>query len=647
MASELDRLATMANSPEGELDLRALVENLPLPAYICDSEGLITFFNQPAKLLWGRVPKLNDSADVFYGSFKLFSTTGAKIAHDECSMALTLRTGKRVNGHEIVIERPDGQRFSVIAHAHPIRDESGRLLGAVNILDNTARKQSEKEFKREISQLLSLSNIAEVERQQADTRYQDLVDSVEAIVWRGDAQTLRYAFVSKQAERILGYPVARWLAEPSFWKDHIHLEDREWVCAHCLKAIQEKRNHQVEYRMVAADGRTVWIHDAVNVILVNGDATELTGIMVDITARKVAEEKLRRSDRRLAEAQRVARIGSWEHDLRGNKIIWSEETYRLFGREPSEEEMTLELFMGHLEPEDVQRIREPRAKAIRERKPFSFEYRITTLDGHRKVFQDRGEVVAEEGGQPIRLVGTVQDITERKQIEAEREKNHQQIRANHEQLQTLSRGLIYAQEAERRRLAGELHDEIGQILTAVSLSLELTKGAVDEGARGRLDESMAIVDRAIDQIRGMSLNLRPAMLDVMGLDAALRWFVGQQRNATGIEITFVSSLSGKRVAPDLETGCFRIVQESLTNVARHARARKVRVELSHSTGELLLLIQDDGTGFDVAAARLRATTGGSFGLLGMEERVRLFGGSCEIQSALGHGTAVRIRLPLS
>lgn len=646
MAREPNHLV-ISGKPDVAFGLHALLQHLPLPAYTCDSAGHITFFNQQAKLLWGREPKLNDPGDLFCGSFKLFSPSGAKIAHDQCWMALALRTGMEFHGHEIVIERPDGQQSTVITHANPIRDESGQLLGAVNILDNTDRKQSENEFKREISQLLSQSNTAEGERQQAATRYQDLVDSVEAIVWRGDAQSLRFAFVSKQAERILGYPVARWLAEPSFWKDHIHLEDREWVCAHRLKAIQEKRNHQLQYRMVAADGRTVWLHDVVNVIVENDEAKKLTGVMVDITARKVAEEKLRSSERRLAEAQRVAHIGSWEHDLRSNKIIWSEETYRLFGMEPSEEKMTFELFKAHLEPEDVQRIREPRAQAIRERKPFSFDYRIRTSDGHLKVLQDRGEVVAEEGGQPIRLVGTVQDITERKQIEAEREKNHQQILANRAQLQTLSRGLIHAQEAERRRLAGELHDEIGQILTAVSLSLELTKGAVDEGARGRLDESMAIVDRAIDQIRGMSLNLRPAMLDVMGLEAALRWFVGQQRNATGIDIGFVSSLAGKRVAPDLETGCFRIVQESLTNVARHAQARNVQVELSHTSTELLLLIQDDGTGFNVAAARLRATTGGSFGLLGMEERVRLLGGSCEIDSAIGCGTTVRVRLPLS
>ena len=113
----------------------------------------------------------------------------------------------------------------------------------------------------------------------------------------------------------------------------------------------------------------------------------------------------------------------------------------------------------------------------------------------------------------------------------------------------------------------------------------------------------------------------------------LRWFVDRQATALGIKIELISSLDDKRVAPELETACFRIVQEALTNVARHARAGSVRIELTRNSTALLLSIRDDGTGFDVAAAHQRATTGGSFGLLGMEERVRPLGGYFEIDSS--------------
>ena len=128
------------------IEFRRLLEKLPAGAYMCDPTGLITYFNQRAVELWGRAPKLNDPEDRFCGSFKLFSADGARIRHDQCWMALALYTMMEYNGHEIIIERQDGHRLTVLAHANPIRDESGALLGAVNVLvDITDRKQAEEE----------------------------------------------------------------------------------------------------------------------------------------------------------------------------------------------------------------------------------------------------------------------------------------------------------------------------------------------------------------------------------------------------------------------------------------------------------------------------------------------------------------------
>jgi PAS domain S-box-containing protein len=378
--------------------------------------------------------------------------------------------------------------------------------------------------------------------------------------------------------------------------------------------------------------------------------TQLTAADVERTQKESSEvlvEQLRKSELRLLEAQRVAQIGSWELDCRTNELTWSEEHFRLFGLNPRERGgITVDDALANLVPEDALRVRQVLDQALRDRRAFLCDYRVRLPDGAIRFMHGHGELILGDDGQPLRMAGTAQDITERKQNEAAREKLHRQVLANREQLQILARGLIRAQEEERRRLAGELHDEIGQILTAVSLSLELIKGTVDEAGRRRVDESIAVVDRAIDQVRNLSLNLRPAMLDVMGLDSALRWFVDRQVEATSIPIDLVSSLGGDRVAPEVETACFRIVQETLTNVARHARARRVRVELKRNGAELVLSIHDDGIGFDVAEVRLRATTGGSFGLLGMEERVRLIGGTFEIDSGIGSGTKVQVRLPL-
>jgi len=120
------------------LQLRRLLDELPVAAYVCDREGLITHFNQHASELWGREPKLNDPSDRFCGSHRLFTVDGSAVAHDQCWMeALTLKTGQAYNGRHIVIERPDGQRRTVLAHANPVRDETGHVLGAVNVLVET------------------------------------------------------------------------------------------------------------------------------------------------------------------------------------------------------------------------------------------------------------------------------------------------------------------------------------------------------------------------------------------------------------------------------------------------------------------------------------------------------------------------------
>jgi two-component system sensor histidine kinase UhpB len=182
------------------------------------------------------------------------------------------------------------------------------------------------------------------------------------------------------------------------------------------------------------------------------------------------------------------------------------------------------------------------------------------------------------------------------------------------------------------------------MLTAVSLSLEGI--LANDDIRDRLDESKQAVDRAIEQVRGMSLNLRPAMLDLIGLESALRWFIERQSATMGVTFDLHSALGPERLAPELESTCFRIVQEAVTNIARHAGAKHVRIELTRNRASVHLTIRDDGAGFDPAAARRRARNGGSFGVLGMEDRARLLGGVFRIISAPGKGTTIRVRLPL-
>lgn len=224
----------------------------------------------------------------------------------------------------------------------------------------------------------------------------------------------------------------------------------------------------------------------------------------------------------------------------------------------------------------------------------------------------------------------VHDVTERKHAE--------------DMLEALSQRMLEVQEAERRYIARQLHDEIGQELTAVKINLQ-TVQKVCRPPSPHLDESIAIVERALQQVRDLSLELRPSMLDDLGLIPALRWYVSRTAQRSGFEADVIADMPEVRLPPEIETTCFRITQAALTNVVRHARATRVQVWLEAIDGNLELTIQDNGVGFDVAAARKRATRGGSLGLLSMEEQVTLAGGQIEIKSTVGHGARVRVRFP--
>lgn len=157
-----------------------------------------------------------------------------------------------------------------------------------------------------------------------DLRYQELVESLDAIVWRCDARTFLFTFVSQRAETILGYPSKRWITEPDFWRDHLHPEDRDWAISFCQKATQEKKPHEFEYRMIAADGRVVWLRDSVRVLLENGEPSELAGVMIDITHRKLADHMFRD----LLEAAPDAIVVA---DHKGKIVLINAQAERLFG----------------------------------------------------------------------------------------------------------------------------------------------------------------------------------------------------------------------------------------------------------------------------------------------------------------------------
>jgi two-component system sensor histidine kinase UhpB len=234
----------------------------------------------------------------------------------------------------------------------------------------------------------------------------------------------------------------------------------------------------------------------------------------------------------------------------------------------------------------------------------------------------------------------VKERVERKLAEKKREEYSRK-------LQVLSRRLVEAQETERRHLARELHDEIGQALTVAQLNLQaLLESPGTETLLPRLKESLEVVERVLEQVHDISLNLRPSILDDLGLEPALRWLTERQAALVGLQAKFHADTLEQRLDPVIETECFRVAQGALTNVLRHAQAQTVSVELRKENGQLHLRVRDDGIGFDVAALREKAVLGASLGLLSMEERAALAGGGLEFTSTPKLGTEVHAWFPL-
>ena len=262
-------------------------------------------------------------------------------------------------------------------------------------------------------------------------------------------------------------------------------------------------------------------------------------------------------------------------------------------------------------------------------------------------------------GQFVGVSKVIRDISERKRAETLLHQAHEalelkvqertaELRRANNSLRELSGRLMLVQEEERSRLARDLHDEVGQLLTALKIDLQdIQHGEVGETRYDSLTDSLVLVDHLLTQVRTLALDLRPSLLDDLGLVPALRWYANRQATRNGWTLSLsVEDMTGRVPAP-IEVACFRVVQEALTNIAKYARARTIDLTLRRRDEELTLILQDDGVGFDVPSARQRAQGGESIGLLGMEERVRLAGGKLVIVSAAGQGTRLQLCFSLT
>ena len=243
------------------------------------------------------------------------------------------------------------------------------------------------------------------------------------------------------------------------------------------------------------------------------------------------------------------------------------------------------------------------------------------------------------GGQRFYSV-ILRDVTDARRAQDE-------LLAANERLRFLSHRVFEIQEAERQNVARELHDGLGQDLAALKLQLHMTEPLVGASGKWRVKECIATAEHAIEQVRELSLSLRPEQLDDLGLVAALRWNYQKLTRIAGLKLRVATAKTLPPVPHPIEIACYRIAQEALTNIVKHAGAKHVWLNLSENGGELKLRVRDDGNGFDIDAARARAVTGRNFGLISMQERVELAGGRMALDSEPGKGTEIVAVFPLT
>jgi two-component system, NarL family, sensor histidine kinase UhpB len=361
--------------------------------------------------------------------------------------------------------------------------------------------------------------------------------------------------------------------------------------------------------------------------------------------RRLAQEASRQNQERFEAVALAATDAIWDLNLDTRVVWWSDGMHKLFGFQPADVSSRFDWLLDRLHPDDRQRVVDAVGKVAESGgSSWNGQYRFRRADGTYALVLDRGFIIRDASKKPLRLVGGISDISERRRAEEALENSRRQLRALTARLQS-------SREEERASVAREIHDELGQVLTALKLNLDWLERKLGERENepslnpllDRVVESSEIADSAIKTVQRIASDLRPSALDNLGLAEALqeeaRKF--QQRNSIPCQVQLPAETL--QLSREAATAVFRVTQEALTNVARHAQASSAQVRLCADSAFAELQVEDDGVGIRPESL----SNPRSLGLLGMRERASVLGGEVAVAPISPRGTRVTLRLPIA
>jgi len=471
-------------------------------------------------------------------------------------------------------------------------------------------------------------------RKEAEARYRNLFDAVPVGLYRATPKG-RILDANLALVQMLGYPGREALLAVNV---HDLYTDAGVFRGLCVLLEQREDVRPVETQLNRLDGTATWVEHTLRARRDAQQALYYEGMLWDVSGRKQVEIALRESEERFRTIVEQSPISiqvmtpdGWTVQVnRAWEKLWGVTAADVRSYNMLHDEQAISLGM-------MPYVQRGFAGETVSMPPVAYHTPETIKLGRKRWFQTRIYPVKGERGEIRNVIMTYEDISERQWAT--------------EDLQRLSAQLMNAQEVERKRISRELHDELGQTLTAMRInlaSLENDLLPTLSAAHGdKLVETGRLADEMLEHEHELSLAFRPTMLDELGLVPTLRWYIDRYARRLGIEVEFEARGLEDRLPVEIETALYRVVQEALTNIARHAQARRVRLHLAHRGSKVTASIQDDGAGFDLEQRTAVGLPDSGAGLIGMRERVALLGGAFSIRAAPGQGTRLSVTIPVS